>query len=164
MCEGHLVDAGFATPVVDDDVAAAKTKLATLEAQITPLAASIESRKKAAKGYFASFSLKKKPDDKEKDREAALLEKDETLLEKLQEAREKEKAVAEREPRTFNLAKQFYSMRIMKGRNAAMAKQTMQKLSQPDLFPKIPTHVPGATVPGDLPGPAPDSPDPPANP
>ena len=62
------------------------------------------------------------------------------------EARETVLLVAERPPRTFNLAKQFYSMRIMSKRNAQVAKQTQQKLSQPDLFPKIPSHVPGAPL------------------
>lgn len=146
MCDTHLSDAQFATPVIDEDVTAAKAKLVALDAEITQLKTSIEARKKASKGYF-NFGFSKSKDDKDKDKpkdkEAAQLEKDEGLLEKLQEARDTVKTTAEKQPRIFSLAKQFYSMRIMNRINAQMAQQTKQKLGQPDLFPATPTHKPG---------------------
>lgn len=128
---------------------AANAKLISLDAEISPLKTSIETRKSAAKGYF-NFGFKKspKPDDKDqpKDKDALQLEKDQGLLEKLQEARDKVKIISEKPPRTFVLAKQFYSMRIMNRKNAQMAKQSQQKMSQPDLFPKAPSHTPGAPL------------------
>lgn len=148
VCQGHLLDAGFATPVIDDDVTTAKAKLVTLDNEINQMKSSIETRKNAAKGYF-NFGFKKKTDDKEKEksRDEIVLEKDESLLEKLVEAREKSVLVAERPPRTFTLAKQFYAMRINSRRNQQASKQTQQKLTQPDLFPKIPNHTPGLNKP-----------------
>lgn len=147
MCDGHLVDGQFAIAVIDEDVKASKTKLASLESQVASLKTSIDNQKKANKGYFSFIGIggKKKTDEKEveKSKEEIRLEKDEELLAKLQETRDAEKITAERLPRTFNLTKEFYSMRIMNRRNALMAKQNQQKLRQPDLFPKAPTHVPG---------------------
>lgn len=109
---------------------------------------SIESRKNAAKGYFNFGFKKSKPDDKkEKSKDDIILEKDEELLQKLKEARESVQATADKEPRTFNLTKEFYTMRLMSKRNVQVSKQTAQKMSQPDFFPKVPSHAPGVPSP-----------------
>ena len=85
---------------------------------------SIESRKNAAKGYFNFGFKKSKPDDKkEKSKDDIILEKDEELLQKLKEARESVQATADKEPRTFNLTKEFYTMRLMSKRNVQAKKQ-----------------------------------------
>jgi hypothetical protein len=109
------------------------------------LKSSIESRKNAAKGYFNLGFKKSKPQDKkDKSKDDIILEKDEELLQKLKEARELVQATADKEPRTFNLTKEFYTMRLTSKRNAQISKQTAQKMSQPDFFPKVPSHAPGA--------------------
>lgn len=96
------------------------------------------------KGYFNFGFKKSKPEDKkDKSKDDIILEKDEELLQKLKEARESTLAIADKEPRTFNLTKDFYTMRLNSKRNAQINKQTAIKMSQPDFFPKVPTHAPG---------------------
>lgn len=131
--------------MIEDEVKEAKLKLAKLDSEIGPLKSSIEARKKSANSYFnfkLGFNKKKPEDDKEKSKEDLILEKDETLLEKLNEAKSSVSAIAEKPPRTFILAKEFYNMRLSSKRQAQITKQTQQKMEQPDFFPKPPSHTP----------------------
>ncbi|VVT45746.1 uncharacterized protein SAPINGB_P000870 [Magnusiomyces paraingens] len=159
-------DTGFATPVIDQEVENAKSKLAQIEPEITALTQSVTAKRKEAEpGYLASFFKKKskdtekkddkkdsKKDDKEENKEtssAALTtnnswDREQALLDKLLETQESLKAIIDKPPRVFNLDKHYYIMRINSHRSAQLSKKVDQMLSNPLTFPKVPTHIPGS--------------------
>uniref|UniRef100_A0A060T9N6 ARAD1B00594p n=1 Tax=Blastobotrys adeninivorans TaxID=409370 RepID=A0A060T9N6_BLAAD len=142
VCEGHLKDAGFATPQVDPETTAAQERKKALEAEIQVL-------EEKWKRYEAKKDKEKKKDkgkdkDKESDKDEAG-EGKELKKEKsdLQQKLQSDTQIAERKPRVFVLHKNIYSMRLSNWRQVQQSKQTRQLLSKPSLFPKVPTHIPG---------------------
>lgn len=155
ICDIHLQDAGFAVPLADPEVDAARKKLATLEPEVAALARSVELKKKeAAPGYIAAFFQKKPKDDKkkdadkdkDKDAESSVnsWDREQGLLDKLNETKDALQKTVDTPPRVFNLDKTYYVMRLNAHRSVLASKQVGKMLSDPANFPKVPKHIPGS--------------------
>lgn len=129
LCEGHLVDKSFASPQIDPEVEAAKEKKKALEKEIEELEKKWkerESKKKKAK----------KDDDKEEDSSKDQEEK------ALKNEKDKNEEIVNKKPRVYILNNDIFSIRRSNWRSLQQSKKTQQLLNKPNLFPKVPSHVP----------------------
>lgn len=150
--------AATAAEAVDD----AKSKIGALNPQINSLEKRIAEEKKAASSYFNFFKGKnekssskhkdKKDDqDKESDKEKKRekkdpLEKDQDLLDKLLEAKQKLQSTVDAPARIFELSKSYYVMRLNKHRTARVAVEENKKvddlMKQMMQLPSVPKSAP----------------------
>ncbi|KAK9471263.1 VPS4-associated protein 1 [Dipodascopsis tothii] len=138
-CEAHLKDAGFASPVLDPAVEAAKARQAELERQIEAVKKEWEAKQKKKK---AEAKAKK---DKDETAEAA----DEAepteprALAPLETSRDEQRKLAETEQRVYTLSRGIFMARLQAYHNAQRAKRTAELLRRPDAFPAVPRTRPG---------------------
>lgn len=155
--------ASSAAEAVDE----AKSKIAALDPQILSLERRIAEAKKEASSYFNFFKSKKddkkdneggKDDDdkdkkKEKDSSSSKSkdkknhwEKDQQLLDKLVEAKQKLQTTVNAPSRIFQLSKSYYIMRLNKHRAAKMGVEENKKvdvlIKQMLELPKVPKDIP----------------------
>lgn len=163
---------GFASPASRDSCPAAataaeavddaKSKIGALNPQINSLEKRIAEEKKAASSYFNFFKGedekssskhkdKKDDQDKESDKEKKrekkdTLEKDQDLLDKLLEAKQKLQSTVNAPARIFELSKSYYVMRLNKHRTARVAVEENKKvddlMKQMMQLPSVPKSAP----------------------
>ncbi|KAF2745572.1 DUF1742-domain-containing protein [Sporormia fimetaria CBS 119925] len=145
ICVGHLSDRKFCQPDAEEVAAAeARKKKEELEKEIEKVKKEYEEkqklkkekRKEKEKDKGKDKEEKKKDEEDDKDEEKAKNEKIEEL------SKSKDKVQTDIGPRIYTLNKSFYQMRLDRIRNAELAKRNRERISNPSLFPSVPTNDP----------------------
>lgn len=158
VCDTHLNDSSFAASEVDPEVEAAKARKMNLSTEIKELEQKLKTKEeKEEKEKEEKSKSKDKDDKKDKDEDrdeddqrskksGKLWQKD--VLDSLLKQQKTDEELLNRKPRVFILNKDIYRIRIQNYREAQRSKQTKQMLSNPSLFPKVPTHAPAGNTTG----------------
>ncbi|KAL6245235.1 hypothetical protein RBB50_008010 [Rhinocladiella similis] len=136
ICPSHLSDRGFASPVVDAEVEAAKKKKELMEKEIEKVKQEYEEKQKKKRAKKKSKDDKDKKKDTDDDDDKAEKERDEKI--KALRAAEGPGPKAEDLPRVYALQKNFFQMRIDRQRNMEIAKRNQQRIRDPNFFPAAP--------------------------
>ncbi|ESA42036.1 hypothetical protein GE21DRAFT_10577 [Neurospora crassa] len=148
ICPSHLKEPAFCTPKIDTEAIEARKKK-ELEEEIERVKKEYEEKKKKKEEEKGKEADKEKEKDK-KDGEKSK-DKDEKKDEKDQEnskgsrstSREGTKSPpVEEEPRIFELKPTFYQQRLLKKRQAEIAKRNRERLQDPTFFPSVPKNLP----------------------
>ncbi|KAL0468066.1 VPS4-associated protein 1 [Neurospora intermedia] len=148
ICPSHLKEPAFCTPKIDTEAIEARKKK-ELEEEIESVKKEYEEKKKKKEEEKGKEADKEKEKDK-KDGEKSK-DKDEKKDEKDQEnskgsrstSREGTKSPpVEEEPRIFELKPTFYQQRLLKKRQAEIAKRNRERLQDPTFFPSVPKNLP----------------------
>ncbi|OJD25393.1 hypothetical protein ACJ73_03240 [Blastomyces percursus] len=140
ICPIHLKDRGFCSPIVDEEVVAAKKRKEEMDKEIEKVKQEYEEKMKRKK----QKSKDKKDGDDKKDKKKDEADAEDEKAEK--EKDEKIKSIrnggsetrADDGPRIFSLHKNFYQMRIDRMRNMEIARRNRERLNNPSLFPSAP--------------------------
>ncbi|KAK3388751.1 VPS4-associated protein 1 [Sordaria brevicollis] len=147
ICPSHLKETSFCTPKIDTEAIEARKKK-ELEEEIERVKKEYEEKqkKKQEKGKEAEKEKgkDKKEDEKSKDKDEKKDEKDqEKSKDSRITSREGTKSPpVEEEPRTFELRPTFYQQRLLKKRQAEIAKRNRERLQDPTFFPSVPKNLP----------------------
>ncbi|KAL4809042.1 VPS4-associated protein 1 [Aspergillus unguis] len=144
VCQVHLKDRHFCSPVVDAEEVEKKKKAESMVKEIEAVKKEYEEKQKKKK----KDQKKEKEKEKEKD-DAESKDKDKGDSGKKEEKERDEKIDAIKKqntttstddtPRIFELHKNFYQMRIDRLRNMEAAKRNRQRLQDPSFFPSVPS-------------------------
>ncbi|MCJ1256990.1 hypothetical protein MMC24_004815 [Lignoscripta atroalba] len=143
VCQGHLKDRGFCSPIVDEAEAAAKKKKEDLDREIELIRKEYEEKLKKKKAK--NKDKDKKAEEKEKEKEKEEQDDDEKAK---KEQDDKIKALTNKEgsttaidslPRIYALHKSFYQIRLDRIRSAEVARRNQQRLKTPSAFPSVPS-------------------------
>ncbi|KAK9447129.1 VPS4-associated protein 1 [Limtongia smithiae] len=155
VCQTHLADRGFASPVVNAAAEAAKRRQEELEKEMELVKKEWEKRQKTKKSdrdAKAKERRNNKDNDKKAEQEELDAQKTEDRrdkgehreqLRKLEEQKEEAKTKAEQEQRVFHLNKDIYGMRVNNWRNIQRSKRTAELLRKPGGLPSVPMRSPG---------------------
>ncbi|KAI9829057.1 MAG: hypothetical protein M1832_000080 [Thelocarpon impressellum] len=144
VCNGHLTDKGFCSPIIDE----AAAKRAADEARQRE----IEAVKKEYEEKQRKKEEKKKQKEKGKEKGKSKEENKDEKMDETAAAKKDDKDTtpaeptpsqkADEPPRVFTLHKNFYQMRVDRLRNADLAKRTRERLKNPSAFPSVPSGDP----------------------
>ncbi|KAK9456438.1 VPS4-associated protein 1 [Dipodascopsis uninucleata] len=143
ICQAHLTDSGFATPVINAAAEAAKRKKEELEKEIEKLKQEWDlKQKRKKKEKSSSKEDDNKEDDKIKEKKEKFEHKEQ--MEILEKQKEDQNKKSEQEQRIFNLNKAVYQMRVNNWKNIQRSKRTQELLRKPGGLPSVPMTNPGS--------------------
>ncbi|KAK1773997.1 VPS4-associated protein 1 [Copromyces sp. CBS 386.78] len=144
ICPSHLKEPALCTPKMDTEAIEARRKK-ELEEEIERVKKEYEEKQKKKKEEKEKEKKKDKKDgEKSKDEDEKKDEKDQEKSKGSRSAsREGTKSPpVEEEPRIFELKPTFYQQRLLKKRQAEIAKRNRERLQDPTFFPSVPKNLP----------------------
>ncbi|KAI9801302.1 MAG: hypothetical protein M1833_002872 [Piccolia ochrophora] len=138
VCNGHLSDRGFCTPVINEE-AAKKSVQEAKDSEIEKVKKEYEEkqRKKEAKLKKAKEDDKGEDKDLKDDKKEKGSDGKETEKEAEPADAESSQSPAEK-PRVFTLHKNFYQMRLDRLRAAEISRRNRDRFKNPVSFPSVP--------------------------
>lgn len=147
-CDSHLKDSTFATPIYDKEYNEAKAKKEVLDNEIKALKLKWDEKNRYA-GWdklMSKFSSTKKEDsNNEKEKEKETPKSEESQIKELSKQVSNHESILQKQPRTYQLNKDIYKIRLekkYKSKTSTQSSQLNQKLKDPTYFPSVPQAPP----------------------
>ncbi|KAK3947326.1 VPS4-associated protein 1 [Pseudoneurospora amorphoporcata] len=146
LCPSHLKEPALCTPKIDTEAIEARRKK-ELEEEVERVKKEYEEKQKKKKEEKEKEKKKDQKDgEKSKDKDEKKDEKDQEKSKgssSRSASREGTKSPpVEEEPRIFELKPTFYQQRLLKKRQAEIAKRNRERLQDPTFFPSVPKNLP----------------------
>ncbi|KAJ8123487.1 hypothetical protein ONZ43_g579 [Nemania bipapillata] len=147
VCQIHLKDTGFCSPIIDHEAIAAKKKK-EMDEEIERVKKEYEEKQRKKKEKESEKEAEKDK-EKEKDKkddtsktESKDEKKEDSIADEKDKSKEKSQLNDEEEPRVFALQRIFYQRRLDRKRQAEIAKRNRERLNNPNFFPSVPKDLP----------------------
>ncbi|TQB69885.1 hypothetical protein MPDQ_001289 [Monascus purpureus] len=151
VCQVHLKDHNFCSPIIDAEKEAAKKKEEAMAQEIEKVKKEYEEKQRKKKEKEQENKKDKKSSDNDTDSQEK--GKDESEISTSDDAKERDSKIqgiemagaqskADDSPRIFALHKIFYQMRVDRLRNIEIARRNRERLKDPSFFPSVPNKTP----------------------